>query len=141
MSTHPQRVSDIMTREVVTVFEEENLTGLMEGMERYGVRHLPVVDGKRLVGLVTHRDMLRVAASTLLGNRASVDDTLEKQHFVSAIMRRDVATASPDMKLADAARTMREQKIGCLPVVDADGSLVGIVTATDFLRLAEQLLA
>ncbi len=140
MSDRPRTVADIMTHEVITIFEEENLEGLAEGMQRYGFHHLPVVDGKRLVGLVTHRDLLGVAVSQLVKNRAETEHELEEQHFVASIMRRNVTTASPDMPLIDAARTMREKKIGCLPVVSTDGSLIGIVTASDFVMLAEKLL-
>ena len=61
----PNLVSEIMTHKVITVFEEDNLTGVEEGMAHFKFRHLPVVDGKKLVGLVTQRDLLRIAASAL----------------------------------------------------------------------------
>ena len=59
----PSLVRDIMTREVVTLYEEDNLLGVEEGMRHFRFRHLPVVDDGKLVGLITERDLLRVAAS------------------------------------------------------------------------------
>jgi CBS domain-containing protein len=60
--------------------------------------------------------------------------------FVREIMKREVKTAQADTPLAVAARTMVEGKFGCLPVVDDEGTLVGIVTESDFLKLTAELL-
>jgi CBS domain-containing protein len=59
---------------------------------------------------------------------------------VADIMARDIATATPDAALVDIAARMRTQKLGCMPVVTADGTLVGIITEADFVRLAQRLL-
>lgn len=125
-----------MTRKVVTLSEEDNLTRILEGMERYGIRHLPVVDGERLVGLLTHRDVLRLSASVLTDpNVASWRDGAAAQGtFVARVMRRDVETATAGEPVRRAGARMIARKIGCLPVVDADGRLVGIVTEHDVLR-------
>jgi CBS domain-containing protein len=132
----PRVVADIMTREVVTLNEEDNLADLAAGMERYALRHLPVVDGRKLVGLVSHRDVLRLTRSTL--ERAPVaaerDLSLKQQTFVASVMTRHVDTARPETTVADAARILLAGKFGCLPVVDARGDLIGIVTEHDLLR-------
>ncbi len=142
MADKPQKVADIMTREVVTVREEENLVKVLEGLDRYGFRHLPVVDGKKLVGLVTHRDMLKASISSLVpsGTRDAMEAQLEENAFVAKIMSRDVDTVTPDTPIAEAARRMRDHKFGCLPVVDENEELVGILTEADFLSLAILLL-
>lgn len=140
MTDKPQLVSDLMTRDVVTLFEEENLEQLQEGMERFGFRHLPVVDGKKLVGLVTHRDLLRAAVSILDPAGRAREQAFEQGVFVAQIMTRNPATVRPDTPLAEAARTMRQGKFGCLPVTDEDNDLVGIITEADFVDLALRLL-
>ncbi len=140
MSGKPKTVADIMTREVITLFEEENLELLLEGMERYGLRHLPVVDDGKLVGLVTHRDLLRAAVSHLEPGAAEREAAYEGRHFVADLMTRDVQTVRPDTSIAEAARLLREHKFGCLPVTEEDGTLVGIVTEADFVSLAASLL-
>lgn len=133
-------VKDIMTRRVIVLTEEENLQKLEEGMERFGLRHLPVVDKGKLVGLVSHRDLLRASVSNLDPVRDERNWCLLANTFVGEIMKRDVTSAKPDTPLAEAARTMVEGKFGCLPVIDDDGTLVGIVTESDFLKLTAELL-
>jgi CBS domain-containing protein len=129
-----------MTKEVVTIYEEENLENLLRGMEQLGFHHLPVVDENRLVGLITRTDLLAASVSRLMPGALEAEHALEENVFVAQIMQRDVPTAPPDMPLAEAARLMREKKLTCLPVVSLDDELVGIVTASDFVRLAELLL-
>jgi len=129
-------VRDIMTHKVVTLYEEDNLIGVEKGMEHFKFRHLPVVDDGKLVGLVTHRDILRVAASTLeLGSATKTQHLLESV-FVRDVMQKDVVTAHEDTPLVDAGRIMWNNKMSCLPVIKEDGTLVGIVTEADFLKLA-----
>ena len=117
------RVVDIMTRELVVLRQEDNLGVVADDMERYGIRHLPVVDeGDVLVGLVSHRDLL---GALITGNR----DT-----WVHEVMTRDVATVSSGTSVADAAQVLVDGKLGCVPVVEPDGRLIGIVTEHDMLR-------
>jgi CBS domain-containing protein len=68
------------------------------------------------------------------------DDNLKKYFFVRELMTTNVVTVQPDTTLLDAIQTMKEKKIGCLPVVSPDGRLVGIVTQSDFTSLAADLL-
>jgi acetoin utilization protein AcuB len=135
------RVADIMTRDPVVLSEEDNLERIQEGMEDFHFRHIPVVDGDRLVGLISQRDILRQAVSGL--DRAATaqqrDRWLQEHTFVAQVMHRDVKTATPDMPIATAARIMLDQHIGSLPVVEND-RLVGIVTETDMLKLLTNLL-
>lgn len=129
-------VADIMTTQVLTLREEDNLLAPGPEMELFGLRHLPVVDGKRLVGLVSHSDVLRLAMSSLAGDsiHAAVDRAHHAETFVASVMTRDLVVASPDVTVAEAARRLVERKVGCLPVVDAQGHLLGIVTQHDLLE-------
>ena len=136
----PQFVRDVMTREVVTLYEEDNLVGVEEGMLRYRFRHLPVVDDGRLVGLVTHRDLLRLAASSLEPGSLRKTENLKQGVFVRDVMRRDVITIREDATLAEAGKLLWDHKLGCLPVVKDDGALIGIITEADFVKLALKLL-
>lgn len=140
MADKPIQVSDIMTRDVVTLYEEENLENLQEGMDRFGFRHLPVVDGDKLVGLVSHRDLLGAAVSILDPARETREQNYERGVFVAQIMTRNPATVRPDAPLAEAAKLLRDNKFGCLPVTEAEGKLVGIITEADFVNLVISLL-
>ena len=93
--------------------------------ERHGFRHLPVVEGQRLVGILSDRD-LRFATSSFCDTPHTAQDP------VTLAMSPKVLTADPLDPVEDAAKIMREHKIGCLPVVDC-GEVVGILTGMDLL--------
>lgn len=134
-------VAEIMTRDVATLDESDNLLNLLETMKALRFRHMPVTDASRLVGLLTERDVLRFSSSSLLPNRAESDRLLQRRYFVRDVMQRDVVTATPEMPLRQAARLMLKHRIDCLPVVDADNVLIGIVTSSDFVELTAELAA
>jgi len=126
------KVADFMTRELVTVKEDDDLA-LAESILRLGgVRHLPVVHQGKLVGLVTQRDLLRSGAS---GGGPTARAILARD-----IMTRDVTTVGPETSLAHAAHLMLRHKYGCLPVCAPDGTLLGIITESDFVRFAADVV-
>ena len=115
------RVKHLMKSPVITFFAEQTLPLAGDVMKLKHLRHLPVIDDdRRLVGLVSHRDLLRA----------------RDQVRVSDIMTRDVWTVEPDTLASVAGQTLLDHKYGCLPVVDPDRRLVGIITERDFLRFA-----
>jgi diacylglycerol O-acyltransferase / wax synthase len=136
------RVADLMTREVISIAPDDALATAYREMHRHRIRHLPVVrrDG-RLVGLVTHRDLLAASSSTLVVR--AEEDRVRLLGVVPAadVMETHLSVAAPDDPAADAGERMIRHKIGCLPVVDADGHLAGIVTEEDFLRWATARMA
>ena len=133
-------VADLMSTELVTLTEDETLAHAQRCMARGRIRHLPVVRDGRLTGLITHRDLLAASFSIF----AEVEHNEQRRIFdtvrVVEAMHRDVVTVSPDLGVAQAASILLENKYGCLPVVDPDGMLIGIVTEADFLRLTVRLL-
>jgi CBS domain-containing protein len=124
-------VAEFMTRDLVTVRADDDLA-LAESLLRLGgIRHLPVVQDGRLVGLLTQRDLLRSGhAGRESARTARVGDA----------MTAGPSTVRPATSLATAARTMLEHKYGCLPVCEEDGRLVGIVTEADFVRFAADVV-
>ncbi len=118
-------VRDIMTSPVVSIPSETTLQDAYRTMQEKGIRHLPVVDAEALVGVVTDRD-LRLATSAL------APAPFKPEGRVSAVMCRMPLTADPADPVEEAARIMREQKIGCLPILE-DGRLIGIITGLDLL--------
>ena len=133
-------VADLMTTDVVTLTEDETLAHAQRCMARGRIRHLPVVREGQLTGLITHRDLLAASFSIF----AEVDASEQRRVFdtvrVVEAMHRDVVTVSPGLPVSKAARILLENKYGCLPVVDDEQKLQGIVTEADFLRLTVQLL-
>ena len=118
------RVADLMTSQLRCLRESDSLSDAMAAMQELFVRHIPITDASgQLVGLVTQRDVLG------LENRKDPVTALKE------IMHTDLVTVTPDTPLRAAAETMIYNKFGCLPVVE-NGELVGIITETDFLKLA-----
>lgn len=128
------RVEELMTTDLFTVNEEEVVDMVASVMDWRHVRRIPVEDDQhRLVGLVTYRNLLRVLSESLSREGASAIPVRE-------IMERDIVTVNPDTPVLDAIRLMRDKRIGCLPVIDRDRRLVGIVTEHDFMEIARPLL-
>lgn len=114
-----------MSTALVTVKANDGLTSARAEMQVGTIRHLPVVDDRnRLVGVISDRDILAAH-----GAKRVVD-----------IMTRDVITIRPDASAVDAATVMLDNKISSVLVVDDDGTLVGMVTQTDYLDLARRSL-
>jgi len=134
-------VRDLMTPEVFTLNADDNLTSLYDLMDAEHVRHIPVVDEDgRLVGLVTHRDLLRGALAGEEDLPVSMQRDLLRRTRVREIMIEDVETITPEQSIQEAAQVMLEFKYGCLPVVE-DGRLVGIITEADFVRCLSEMTA
>ena len=137
----PVLVQHIMSTEVVTFFEEQTVPLADDVMRIHKFRHLPVIDpNRRLVGLITQRDVLRGQISVLVGLSEAERRARQEELRVSTLMTRDVWTVTPDTLASHAGRTLLDHKYSCLPVVDEDRVLRGIVTERDFLRFSIKAL-
>jgi CBS domain-containing protein len=131
------RVSDLMSRNVVTIAESDSCLEAVGRMHRARVRHLPVVNGSgALTGVVTDRDLRHhlFAPHVFKTVGTTAVDILLKAVPVSEIMSTPVTSVAADVDLVEAARVMLEDKVGSLPVIAENGRVVGIVTETDLLR-------
>lgn len=111
---------EIMSRQLVTVTPDTPLSEARHLLAEHRIRRLPVIAGRRLVGIVSDRDIRSASAS-------------HDRTPVAQIMTRNVVTATSQMRVDEAARIMLDGRFGGLPVVDG-GELTGIVTETDLLR-------
>ena len=121
-------VRDSMVRGVITVSPETTAAEALALCREKGIRHLPVIEGGRMVGLISDRD-LRLATPALGDPKRAA--ALQKI-LVGDAMSREITTADPEDPIEQAAMAMHERKIGCLPVVEGD-DLVGILTASDVM--------
>jgi len=124
-------VADLMTPNPVTVGPATTVGQVWKTMAERRFRHMLISDAEnRLLGLVSQRDLLAAAHSADL--RIDSDD----ERPISELMHESAETVRPECCAAEAARHMLGSKHSCLPVVDDGGTLVGILTEADFLRLA-----
>ena len=129
------RVRDAMTREVVTLGPEASAAEAWGVCQEMGIRHLPVVEGGRLVGLVSDRDLRDVSPPRGSGGESQTLGWTRLRDIMST----DLVTAHPLDTIEHAARELSDRKIGCLPVV-LDGELVGIITSSDMMHTLVELV-
>jgi acetoin utilization protein AcuB len=108
-------------------------------MQENNFRHLPIVDGDDLVGLITQQILLRAVPSDVSRFSPFVIKYIGTKLKASSVMVKDVITIDPDTAIEDAAGVMAEKKIGCLPVLQ-DGKLVGIISDNDLFGVMVGLL-
>lgn len=133
------RVMDRMRRSPVSVNRSDTLDHALRTLETWKIRHLPVVEGDRLVGIVSDRDLKKAAPSPFDRETAEEFLSLTRAVTVKEVMSKEVATVSPYCPIEEAASLMSQKRIGALPVVQ-DGRLVGIITETDVLGVLTEMM-
>jgi len=135
------KVKDLMRTNVVTLHVTDALAIAEDIMNMGRIRHLPVVDAdNRVVGLVTQRDLFKASISSVLGfDRTKEHEWLGKV-TVRDVMTKKVTMIAPEGGVVEAVDKLVTDKIGCLPVADAQDKLVGLLTETDCLRCFRDLL-
>ncbi len=127
------RVRDVMPDHMVTISESDTLSTVEDIMTLGRLRHIPVVHGGKLVGVVSERDLLRASLSNLSGIDSGQRRAFLHGVEIARVMSTPPIVVGPDASVKEAARVMAEHKIGCLPVVEHQ-ELLGIITETDVLR-------
>lgn len=132
-------VREFMTAPAASIGRDASLLDAVLMLRSTGFRHLPIVHGEHLVGIITDRDINRFAPSLL--SKVSQEDynAVFENTPLERVMTRNPLTVAPDTALREAAYLLHEYKLGCLPVVEGD-RLVGIITVTDMLGILAHLL-
>lgn len=132
-------VRDIMSSSLTTLPLVSSLLDAAIAMRRSSLRHLPILDGERLVGIITERDVQRCAPSLLGDITQDEYNAIFENTPIERVMFRNPVTIAPDASIRDAVALMLDRKVGCLPVVEGE-RLVGILTRSDLLNLVLNLL-
>jgi len=129
---------DIMTTDPTTVGPQSTVAEAWEAMRELDVRHLPVVDDRELVGMLSDRDLPGLDIARLLVTAGADALPRERSRPVVTVMSSDVISVEPDTELADIIGLLIEHKIGAIPVVEAGTrTLIGIVSYIDVLKAVE----
>jgi acetoin utilization protein AcuB len=123
------KVGEWMERKLITIDRKTTIQEAISLMKKHSIRHLPVTEEGRLVGLVTEGDMRQVFVASLI-EELGIDD----------VMIKDPITVKADTEIDDAARVIHYNKIGGLPVVDEDNRLLGIITVADIMAAFIELM-
>jgi acetoin utilization protein AcuB len=128
-------VKNWMSKNVVTVDEDDSMQGAMKLMKQHNIRTLPVLKGGKLVGVLTDRDLKRASASD-----ATTLDVHELLYLISkikvkTIMTKNPVSVPPDLTVEETAEVLLNNRISGAPVVDGTGKVVGVITQTDLFRV------
>jgi acetoin utilization protein AcuB len=133
------RVRDVMTAPATSIEKSARLLDAALTMRRSGFRHLPIVEGDRLVGIITERDVHRCAPSLLSNISQEEYNAIFEETPLERVMTRSPICVAPETPAREAVALLHNRKLGCLPVVEGE-RLVGIVTVTDMLKLLHRML-
>jgi len=133
----------LMTSDLETLSTEQLVGEAIRLVVERGIRHIPIVDPKsgRLAGLVTESDLLRkVLHGRTMNPEEQYHAFLDAMLPVEDIMVRNVKTLPPDAGVEEAVRLFLRERIRCVPLIEPDGRLVGIVTESDLMKLLEHMV-
>ena len=130
---HRVPVSQIMTKEVVTLTTKNNLSDAENLFKEHGVRHLPVVNGNQLIGVLSYSDLLKISFSELSDDEKKIDTTVFNMYTIEQVMTKNPVSVSPDKTIREVTELLAEQSFHSVPVTE-NGELKGVVTTTDLLK-------
>ena len=126
-------ISSIMTKELITLSLKDTLYSAEKRMKVNHIRHMPVVDGEQLIGLVSLSDLQRVSFIDAYSKEGTEDTPVYNMLSIRDLMIKNPLTASPKTTILEVSKLLASKEFHSLPVVE-DGKLVGIITTTDLLH-------
>lgn len=124
----------IMSNNVECIQDGQPLSTVRRLMGDLGIHHVPIVNGKKLVGLVSFTDMMKLNFVISGATEHTIDAIIDQQFSISDVMSVNITTINNKDNIREAALILAEGKFHSLPVIDDDSNLLGIVTSTDLIR-------
>ncbi|CAM3099982.1 HPP family protein [Moritella viscosa] len=136
------KVRDIMAHNIICISHKASLKDAHELMQTRGVRHLPVIseDDGTLVGILTHKKMISTVISMINKYGTDILARKERGQLIEDLMESDFQKLTEDEPLKIVVEYFIGNKLGCLPVIDNQNKVIGIVTSSDFVKLCAKLL-
>ena len=127
-------ISEIMTKNVISLKTNDDLEKAESLFKKNNIRHITVVSGKEIVGMLSYTDLLRISFADAIDDYAEDVDTVVYNMFtIEQVMAKKLITVSSDTTIKEVAEILAEKEFHALPVVDNE-ILVGIVTTTDLIK-------
>ena len=127
-------VSTIMTKNIIGLTRSDNLEGAEMLFNRYKIKHIPVVSGEAIIGMLSYTDLMRISLSESPDEEnSSVNSVVYNMFTIEQVMVKDVVTVTSETTIKEVAQILADREFHALPIVD-DGILIGIVTTTDLLN-------
>lgn len=128
-------ISTIMTKNVVKLNTSDDLTKAEQLFKKHHIRHIPVVNGNKIIGMLSYTDLLRISFADAVDDDDSevIDTTVYNMFTVEQVMAKNLVKVSPDNTIKETAEILSKNEFHALPVCE-DDLLVGIVTTTDLIK-------
>lgn len=131
-------ISQIMSKELVTLTPDQSLYEAERLFKKHHIRHIPVVEGDKLIGIVSYSDLLRISFADMTDGEEEVTSVVYDMYTIPQIMAKTPLTVTADTSIKEVAEILAKQSFHSIPVVE-NGKLVGLVTTTDLIKyLLEQ---
>lgn len=128
-----QLVSAIMTTKIITLKEDNDLEKAEHLFKKHKIRHIPVVKGKSIIGMLSYTDLLRISFVDAVDDDGEIENLVYNMFTIEQVMAKNIVSVSSTTSIKEVAQILANKEFHALPVVD-DGELVGIVTTTDLLK-------
>lgn len=127
-------VSEIMTKSVISVNKDNNnLRDVKTIFHKENIRHLPVNDGQKIIGIISKNDLMRLSFGSMFDNQENADEAVLDMLSIDQVMTHNPQTADSSTEIREIAQMLIDGGFHSLPIVD-DGKTVGIVTSTDVMK-------
>jgi predicted transcriptional regulator len=122
-----------MTKNVVKLNLSDDLTKAEILFKKHHIRHIPVVNGNVIIGILSYTDLLRISFADAMEDEDDVDTTVYNMFTVEQVMAKKLVSISPETTIKEAAQILASKEFHALPVCEGD-LLVGIITTTDLIK-------
>jgi CBS domain-containing protein len=129
-----ESINSVLTRDVITVHTGQKLSDVNHVFKQHPIHHLPVLDGKKPVGIISTNDIFKLIFNVDGTDERMADAMLDHQFSISDVMQREIETLTTKASVKDAAMILQDSSLHSVLVVDDHGDLAGIVTTTDLIR-------
>lgn len=126
-------VSEIMSTKLVTLCSDDSLSDVEKLLNYHNIRHVPIVEEGKLIGIISRSDILRVCNTDLEEDDETLTSVVYNSFTIPQVMSKTLITVSEDTPIMEVTEILRKQSFHSLPVIK-DGKLVGIVTSTDLIN-------
>lgn len=126
-------VSEIMSKEVIAITQDDGLDVAEHLFKKHHIRHIPVVNGKRIVGMLSLTDLLRISFADEVEDDEEVETIVYNMFTIDQVMTKNLISVRPESTIKEVAEILASKEFHALPVISNE-ELVGIVTTTDLIK-------
>ena len=126
-------ISEIMSKNIIALRRSDNLERAEMLFKRHNIRHIPVVCGESIIGMLSYTDLLRISFADATEDEHNVDTVVYNMFTIEQVMTKNLISVSSDTTIKEVAEILAKNEFHALPIVD-NSVLVGIITTTDLIN-------